>query len=88
MFRVVPFFLGVGLSREHEAVAKYFIIQAVGSVLFLLGGLFNYFYWGSVFVGYGSCANVSCFLICLGLMVKMGLVPFHFWIPRVMGGLR
>lgn len=88
LFRVVPFFSGVGLSKELEAVAKYFVVQAVGSVILLLGSLLGFFIFGFIFVEFVSFSRVCCVLVRLGLMVKIGLVPFHFWVPRVMGGLR
>lgn len=85
---MVPFFSGVGLSSELEAVAKYFVVQVVGSIILLLGSLFRLLYVGSVFVFYTSFVEVCCIVIRFGLMIKMGLVPFHFWIPSVIGGLR
>lgn len=78
LFRVVPFFSGVGLSKELEAVAKYFIVQAVGSVILLLGSLLGFFVFGFVFVEFASFTRVCCVLVSLGLIIKMGLVPFHF----------
>lgn len=88
LFRVVPFFSGVGLSKELESVAKYFIVQAVGSVILLTGSLVGFIYYGSIFVGYASFADICCSLVVLGLVIKMGLVPFHFWVPRVISGIR
>lgn len=44
LFGVVPFFIGSGLVEEVEATLKYYIIQSVGSILLLMGGVFSY-YW-------------------------------------------
>lgn len=88
LFGVVPFFAGAGMSEELESVSKYFIMQAVGSIILLAGRLVGFLYVGSIFLNYSSFLDVSCFLVVVGLIVKMGLVPFHFWIPRVIKGIR
>jgi len=81
-------FLGVIpilLSRENlrlrkEATIKYFCIQALGRGLLLCGGLF---YFGlSLDIGV-----VSEIFFALRLIIKLGVFPAHFWVPRVVSGL-
>nr|YP_009491817.1 NADH dehydrogenase subunit 2 [Dosinia altior]AWI67986.1 NADH dehydrogenase subunit 2 [Dosinia altior] len=73
----VCFMSGVSVE-ESESVMKYFIIQVFGSCFFILG-----------FLMMMNCCFVSVvkFVILLGVLVKLGVFPFHFWVPSVMSGL-
>lgn len=64
--------------EETERVIKYFIIQVVGSCFLLLGFL--------IIVFHRFPFLIELFLI-LGLTVKLGIFPFHFWIPGVISSL-
>nr|YP_009262601.1 NADH dehydrogenase subunit 2 [Conus striatus]ANI87279.1 NADH dehydrogenase subunit 2 [Conus striatus] len=73
---------------ESESAVKYFIVQALGSSLLMFGSLLSFstsFSWDMISVGmagsFGFCALVS------GLSVKLGVFPFHYWVPSVMAGL-
>jgi len=68
-------FLGViGVIRgqtvgEVESTMKYFIVQVLGSLCFLLGAM----------VGCaGTFLGVEVILVLVGLSFKVGLFPFHF----------
>nr|YP_009681512.1 NADH dehydrogenase subunit 2 [Modiolus nipponicus]QDO71919.1 NADH dehydrogenase subunit 2 [Modiolus nipponicus] len=76
-------FLGVLSVRSFMSISvglKYFIIQVLGSSLFLLG----------IFVLYCGEFNVSS-VVCqlggvlaeVGLFCKAGVFPFHGWVPSV-----
>nr|YP_001004260.1 NADH dehydrogenase subunit 2 [Conus textile]ABG91309.1 NADH dehydrogenase subunit 2 [Conus textile] len=73
---------------ESESAVKYFIVQALGSSLLIFGSLLSFstsFGWDTISMsngsGLGLCALVS------GLSVKLGVFPFHYWVPSVMAGL-
>nr|YP_009258355.1 NADH dehydrogenase subunit 2 [Conus capitaneus]ANH79452.1 NADH dehydrogenase subunit 2 [Conus capitaneus] len=73
---------------ESESAVKYFIIQALGSALLIFGSLLGFstsFSWDmiseSVEGTLGLCVLAS------GLSVKLGVFPFHYWVPSVMAGL-
>nr|YP_010393222.1 NADH dehydrogenase subunit 2 [Conus miles]UPX89384.1 NADH dehydrogenase subunit 2 [Conus miles] len=73
---------------ESESAVKYFIIQALGSALLIFGSLLGFstsFSWDMISEGVegtlGLCVLVS------GLSVKLGVFPFHYWVPSVMAGL-
>nr|ATZ70461.1 NADH dehydrogenase subunit 2 [Conus sp. MNCN 95052] len=73
---------------ESESAVKYFIIQALGSSLLIFGSLLSFstsFSWDMISEGMsgtlGLCALMS------GLSVKLGMFPFHYWVPSVMAGL-
>nr|YP_010321738.1 NADH dehydrogenase subunit 2 [Asiagomphus coreanus]UKO32832.1 NADH dehydrogenase subunit 2 [Asiagomphus coreanus] len=65
---------------ENEASMKYFLVQAIASILFLLSILLA----GMVDFDYNN--YVSC-LMSSALLMKTGAAPFHFWFPGVMEGL-
>lgn len=87
LFRVVPLFLGDSTTRKAESTIKYFLLQAIGSVVVLSGALLNLTSFGARFVGRFIFMETARVLVMVGLIVKVGLVPFHFWVPRVMRGL-
>nr|QIZ12539.1 NADH dehydrogenase subunit 2 [Tonicina zschaui] len=82
----IPIMVQETKSEEVESSVKYFLIQSVGSSLLLLGILLTFFSYGSwslnSFGGY-LCSN----LMLVSLMLKLGMSPFHFWLPSVVGGL-
>nr|YP_009925558.1 NADH dehydrogenase subunit 2 [Tanea lineata]QNH82279.1 NADH dehydrogenase subunit 2 [Tanea lineata] len=73
---------------ESESAVKYFIIQALGSSLLMFGSLSSYsisFSWENI--GNMQFSLVSLLVISSGLIMKMGMFPFHYWLPSVMAGL-
>jgi len=91
----------VALRRDHtvstEAAMKYFLLGAFSSGFFLYGLALVYGYAGSMeFAGIaaavqGGTADHSLLLIGVGLMsvgllFKVGAVPFHAWTPDVYQG--
>jgi len=98
----LPLYLMAGLSRRRrlmsqEAALKYFLLGAFASAFFLLGIAYLYGYSGSItlagiqesVVG-GSGNDVFLLLgiafISVGLLFKVGAVPFHAWSPDVYQG--
>nr|ALD62499.1 NADH dehydrogenase subunit 2 [Leptoxis ampla] len=74
---------------ESESAVKYFIIQALGSSFLMFGSLLSYsltFSWESLSQSFMGLSFGSQLLV-LGLLMKMGVFPFHFWLPSVMAGL-
>ena len=53
----------------------YFIAQSIGSLRLLLGGL-----------ALGSL-SVGAVLLGAGLIIKIGLLPLHYWVPALVDGL-
>lgn len=87
LFRVLPLFLGTGSAREAESAAKYFVVQAIGSAVLLMGSFVRLWYFGTMFVRELLTLEMGKIVVSVGLLVKAGLVPFHFWIPRVIRGM-
>ena len=98
----LPLYLMAGLSRRRrllsqEAALKYFLLGAYSSAFFLFGAAFLYGFAGSVSLdGIRSAltsgpGNDIFFLIgmaslSVGLLFKVGAVPFHAWTPDVYQG--
>ena len=73
---------------ERESAVKYFVVQALGSRLLIFGSLSSYtlsFRWDIANVN--RYYIITIFILSCGLSIKIGLFPFHFWLPRVIAGL-
>ena len=64
--------LAITSNDTKKPAMFYFVVQRVGSLLLLFGGISG-----------GTVALLSI----LGLLLKMGLAPVHFWVPPVAGRL-
>nr|QDA21654.1 NADH dehydrogenase subunit 2 [Trigomphus carus] len=65
---------------ENEASMKYFLVQAIASIMFLLSILLV----NLMDFDFNHYAN---YLLSSALLMKMGAAPLHFWFPGVMEGL-
>nr|QOW07339.1 NADH dehydrogenase subunit 2 [Costapex baldwinae] len=75
-------------TSESESAVKYFVIQALGSGLLILGSLITYsmsFTW-DLYDFWGE-SKLGLVIMIAGLCLKLGLFPFHYWLPSVMAGL-
>ena len=98
----LPLYLMCGLARHRrllsqEAALKYFLLGAFSSAFFLYGIAMLYGYSGelslsrigdAVEAGTGdtTMALVGVALLAVGVLFKVGAVPFHSWIPDVYQG--
>ena len=98
----LPLYLMAGLSRRRrllsqEAALKYFLLGAFSSAFFLFGAAFLYGYSGSITLdGIATAittnsANdvfllIGIVFLSVGLLFKIGAVPFHSWTPDVYQG--
>nr|ALR49239.1 NADH dehydrogenase subunit 2 [Babylonia borneensis] len=74
---------------ESESAVKYFIVQALGSSFLIFGSLtsFNMSFTWDMVSGTWLLGNFGFIMIMVGLYMKLGLFPFHYWLPGVMAGL-
>jgi len=63
--------------RIRESTIGYYLIQVIFSLVILTFILF-YIY---------NLGYMCSFILTLGLMVKMGIFPFHFWLILICGKL-
>jgi NADH-quinone oxidoreductase subunit N len=98
----LPLYLMCGLARRRrllsqEAALKYFLLGAFSSAFFLYGAAMLYGYSGTLSLvgiadaihandGKASLALIGVGLVLVGVLFKVGAVPFHSWIPDVYQG--
>lgn len=98
----LPLYLMAGLARRRrllsqEAAVKYFLLGAFASAFFLYGVALLYGYAGSVQLGAIFDATgvagsndallfVGLAMLAVGLLFKIGAVPFQAWTPDVYQG--
>lgn len=98
----LPLYLMTGLSRRRrlmsqEAALKYFLLGAFASAFFLFGAAFLYGSSASITLGgirqavVGATGNnifllIGIVFLSVGLLFKVGAVPFHAWTPDVYQG--
>ena len=98
----LPLYLLSAMARRRrllsqEAALKYFLLGAFSSAIFLFGAAFVYGYAGTLRFGEISDALTAQIgqeellltgvgLMAVGLLFKVGAVPFHSWTPDVYQG--
>jgi len=98
----LPLYLLSGMARRRrllsqEAALKYFLLGALSSAFFLFGIALVYGYTGSFDLGrindaitnpvYGAgLLYTGMAFLAIGLLFKIGAVPFHNWVPDVYVG--
>jgi NADH-quinone oxidoreductase subunit N len=98
----LPLYLLCGLARRRrllsqEAALKYFLLGAFSSGFFLYGVALIYGYAGSMRLGRideairndldnQALLYLGLGMLCVGLLFKVGAVPFHAWTPDVYQG--
>nr|AYW52643.1 NADH dehydrogenase subunit 2 [Astrohamma tuberculatum] len=84
---LVPIISNTITLRSIESTIKYYVFQALGSVILLFGILFRYFFFGELMI-FGNYNIFVSFFIILGLSIKVGIFPLHFWFVDVVSGLK
>jgi NADH-quinone oxidoreductase subunit N len=98
----LPLYLMAGLARRRrllsqEAAVKYFLLGAFSSAFFLYGVALLYGYAGTVDLGGIASATavaekdemllyLGLAMLAVGLLFKVGAVPFQAWTPDVYQG--
>nr|YP_009002083.1 NADH dehydrogenase subunit 2 [Pseudocellus gertschi]AGL11944.1 NADH dehydrogenase subunit 2 [Pseudocellus gertschi] len=73
-------FVGWVLQHKfHEAMTKYFLIQSMGSSLFIMSSSIL-----SLSLTQYQLPQSLMILPTIAILIKMGSVPFHLWYPEVM----
>nr|YP_010437822.1 NADH dehydrogenase subunit 2 [Euphaea ochracea]UTB53954.1 NADH dehydrogenase subunit 2 [Euphaea ochracea] len=75
----IPIIYGNKTPYESEASMKYFLIQAMASMMLLMSVLS-----AEMMTNINSWQNM---VLISALLMKMGAAPFHLWFPNVMQGL-
>lgn len=83
LLSVIPLFINRNLI-SNEASIKYFITQAMASLVLLTGAVLRLVSREFIIPQINSWANL---IINVALLTKLGAAPFHFWFPQVIEGL-
>nr|AGN71342.1 NADH dehydrogenase subunit 2 [Mannophryne trinitatis] len=83
---IIPLMTKTPHPRSIEAATKYFLTQAAASALILFACLFNAWSLGEWTIN-NMMNPVSTTLLSIAILTKLGVAPFHFWLPEVLQGL-
>nr|ACY36871.1 NADH dehydrogenase subunit 2 [Crocidura attenuata] len=86
MMAIVPVLMKKYSPRSMEAATKYFLTQATASMILMLAIVINLMYSGQWTIMNMENYTASM-LITIALTMKLGLAPFHFWVPEVTQGV-
>nr|YP_006460544.1 NADH dehydrogenase subunit 2 [Pygathrix cinerea 2 RL-2012]AFK92079.1 NADH dehydrogenase subunit 2 [Pygathrix cinerea 2 RL-2012] len=71
--------------RSTEAATKYFLTQATASMILMMAIMYN-----NLLSGQWTLMNnpnqLSSLIMTMALAMKLGMTPFHFWVPEVTQG--
>jgi len=79
----IPILIISNIDSETERRLKYFLIQSLGSGILLIGCLVHLNFPNSLI-----SHNIGIYILVFRLIIKVGIAPFHFWLPHVIGGIR
>nr|AIG23020.1 NADH dehydrogenase subunit 2 [Dasykaluta rosamondae] len=83
---IIPMMTSPNNPRATEAATKYFLTQATASMMMMFAIIYNA--WSTnewtLFQLSNNWASLS---MTLALAIKLGLAPFHFWVPEVVQGI-
>nr|YP_009114602.1 NADH dehydrogenase subunit 2 [Propithecus diadema]AII98159.1 NADH dehydrogenase subunit 2 [Propithecus diadema]UTE81981.1 NADH dehydrogenase subunit 2 [Propithecus diadema]UTE81994.1 NADH dehydrogenase subunit 2 [Propithecus diadema] len=86
MLAIIPILAKKTNPRSTEAATKYFLTQATASMLLMMTIVIN-----AMYTGQWNVTNIHNLLttltIIIALTMKLGMTPFHFWIPEVTQGV-
>nr|BAJ05736.1 NADH dehydrogenase subunit 2 [Canis lupus] len=86
MLAIIPILMKKYNPRAMEASTKYFLTQATASMLLMMGVTINLLYSGQWVIS--KISNpIASIMMTTALTMKLGLSPFHFWVPEVTQGI-
>nr|APH08306.1 NADH dehydrogenase subunit 2 [Tamias canipes] len=86
MLAIIPILISKANPRSTEAASKYFLIQATASMILMMGSIINFMNTGQWTLT-SSYNSISSLMFTIALSMKMGLAPFHLWVPEVTQGV-
>nr|ACD79996.1 NADH dehydrogenase subunit II [Pristimantis ridens]ACD79997.1 NADH dehydrogenase subunit II [Pristimantis ridens] len=82
---IIPLMTKTHHPRAIEAATKYFLTQAAASALLLFSTSMNAWSTGEWTILYMS--ETHTILLTTAIAIKLGIAPFHLWLPEVLQGL-
>nr|NP_871762.1 NADH dehydrogenase subunit 2 [Urotrichus talpoides]BAC78875.1 NADH dehydrogenase subunit 2 [Urotrichus talpoides] len=86
MLAIVPMLMKKFNPRSMEAATKYFLTQATASMLLMLAIIINLTYSGQ-WTTMKMLSPIASTMMTIALIMKLGMAPFHFWVPEVTQGV-
>lgn len=83
---IIPIIIKKHNPRATEASTKYFLTQSTASILLMIAVIINLIFSGQWTV-IKLFNPVASMLITIALAIKLGIAPFHFWVPEVTQGI-
>nr|WAK99171.1 NADH dehydrogenase subunit 2 [Paramesotriton longliensis] len=83
---IIPLMTKTHHPRSTESATKYFLTQATASALVLFSTIMNAWMMGEWTI---TSMNhyTSTTILTIALAIKLGVAPFHLWLPDVLQGL-
>nr|ALO52767.1 NADH dehydrogenase subunit 2 [Nanorana yunnanensis] len=82
---IIPLMTKTPHPRAIEAATKYFLTQASASALIMFSATMNAWKTGEWSITLLS--DPYTITLSMALMMKLGLAPLHFWLPKVVQGI-
>nr|QHB76894.1 NADH dehydrogenase subunit 2 [Hylomyscus baeri]QHB76900.1 NADH dehydrogenase subunit 2 [Hylomyscus baeri] len=86
LLAITPLLINKKNPRSTEAATKYFVTQATASLIFLLAIILNHKQLGT-WVFQQQTNDLILIITLISLSMKLGLAPFHYWVPEVTQGV-
>nr|QHH99607.1 NADH dehydrogenase subunit 2 [Melanomys caliginosus] len=86
LLAIIPLMISKYNPRSTEAASKYFITQATASMILLLAITINLEQSNTWYMN-PNLNYIITLLMSTSLAIKLGLAPFHSWLPEVTQGI-
>nr|AUT80955.1 NADH dehydrogenase subunit 2 [Prionailurus planiceps] len=86
LLAITPILMKKYNPRAMEAATKYFLTQATASMILMMGIIINLLHSGQWTVS-KDLNPMASIMMTTALAMKLGLAPFHFWVPEVTQGI-
>nr|YP_009003986.1 NADH dehydrogenase subunit 2 [Sus cebifrons]AHJ40610.1 NADH dehydrogenase subunit 2 [Sus cebifrons]AIL54362.1 NADH dehydrogenase subunit 2 [Sus scrofa domesticus] len=86
LLAMIPVLMKNFNPRAMEAATKYFLTQATASMMLMMAIIINLLYSGQWTIT-KMFNPVAMTMMTMALAMKLGLSPFHFWVPEVTQGI-
>nr|AIG23722.1 NADH dehydrogenase subunit 2 [Wyulda squamicaudata] len=83
---IIPMMTYPNHPRATESAIKYFLTQSTASMM-LMFAIINNAWMTNQWTLFQISDQTSSITMTLALAIKLGLAPFHFWVPEVTQGI-
>nr|QYK91928.1 NADH dehydrogenase subunit 2 [Neodon sp. bo BGI-2019]QYK92136.1 NADH dehydrogenase subunit 2 [Neodon sp. bo BGI-2019] len=87
LLALIPLMINNSNPRSTEAATKYFLTQATASMILLFSILMNFKQLG-LWTFQPETNSIIMAMTFISLAIKLGLAPFHSWLPEVAQGIK